>query len=448
MGNTTNVSNIGGIYPDDTQVEVTIGGGNTLVSSGDYDVFNDPNKRLADRLDQAVEAIGTSGGTIKILAGDYDLTRDVFIPSNIVLEGQGASTLVHTGDDTIFIGRDDGQFLSNPLDTFPLPAGLHRYFVLDDNAASPDVYESVSMTTVAKYKIITQSPDEEDTDSHSVDTIIPFDWDGARSLGFNRSVQATIDCGSHVLDPNSVANPFSIEAWVRPWSSTANSTIAGRREDGGAGIDFRTQAGGGLRLVYEDDAGDQMAVSTTTDIQDDRWHHVVATYDGSDDASGMQIYVDGFPAPMTIQLNDNLGTISVGGGINMWIGSRNGTGRFIGARMTDVAFWTVALSAEDVRERYNLYQPFIENTTVRNITFESNADTPSVSVGSPPGGFQSPYSVQPSIANNTIVTENRFETNQISPTPGFILDISLDQSYNASVNGNISEVPEDNSGLV
>ena len=49
---------------------------------------------------------------------------------------------------------------------------------------------------------------------------------------------------------------------------------------------------------------DALRVETATTLEPERWHHVVATYDGSRVASGVQLYVNGRRATLKVNLDD------------------------------------------------------------------------------------------------------------------------------------------------
>jgi hypothetical protein len=104
-------------------------------------------------------------------------------------------------------------------------------------------------------------------------------------------------------------------------------TIVGKRAGNGPGYTFmKHQAdtstfdpGGGntlhLFLVSNFDSSDgyrntdAIVVYGSTDIADGQWHYVKVTYDGSNTAEGIQIYVDGQPETMhTRVFGDNKGS--------------------------------------------------------------------------------------------------------------------------------------------
>ena len=93
-------------------------------------------------------------------------------------------------------------------------------------------------------------------------------------------------------------DPFSVSCWIkgRAWSSIADY-VARRFVDGSpyTGWDVRMQSSGKpyFRLISDWSATDYIAVEATSALTINTWYHVVWTYDGSSNRTGLLIYVDG-----------------------------------------------------------------------------------------------------------------------------------------------------------
>ena len=100
--------------------------------------------------------------------------------------------------------------------------------------------------------------------------------------------------------------PFSISAWVRidNVNGSAGAFFSKRHKDNDEGEYYFGHQGGELiAILYAD--GDRNGVGSFNTmnrinvrvppghIQDNTWHHIVITYDGSKDSAGLSIYVDG-----------------------------------------------------------------------------------------------------------------------------------------------------------
>ena len=92
-------------------------------------------------------------------------------------------------------------------------------------------------------------------------------------------------------------------------------------------------------------------------FQDGKWHFLAFTYDGSQDVSGIKIYVDGYEDTSRQVLVNNLtGTMSdyntpfmIGGSYNSYLNNRYGTNQF----MSNAMYFESELSALDILTLYN-----------------------------------------------------------------------------------------------
>jgi len=98
---------------------------------------------------------------------------------------------------------------------------------------------------------------------------------------------------------------FSISAWVRPRGS-AGGPIVTRMTDAARADGYAVRLDGRqvhVHLVkrWLDDA---IRVHTEETLTADAWHHVLVTYDGTRLASGIQVYLDGKPARIHVDLDE------------------------------------------------------------------------------------------------------------------------------------------------
>ena len=94
--------------------------------------------------------------------------------------------------------------------------------------------------------------------------------------------------------------------------------------------------------------------ATITTINDGNWHHVVLTYDGSQDISGFTLYYDNSSQSLTTETNNT--PINVANAEDFMIGGR-GTATspalFFDGNIDEVAYFNSELSASDVSAIYN-----------------------------------------------------------------------------------------------
>ncbi|MCI0422546.1 MAG: DUF1553 domain-containing protein, partial [Acidobacteria bacterium] len=139
---------------------------------------------------------------------------------------------------------------------------------------------------------------------------------------------------------------FSLGAWIYPSGEKGGAIVSRAKEvaqDAGYSLLLdRGKVQLNLVVRWLDDA---LRVETEDSLPPNRWHHVMATYDGSRLASGVKIYVNGKAARMKVlldELNQSFKTSEP-----FRIGSGGGPeGRFQGA-IDDVHIYHRALPAEE-----------------------------------------------------------------------------------------------------
>lgn len=96
-------------------------------------------------------------------------------------------------------------------------------------------------------------------------------------------------------------------------------------------------------------------VNISETINDNNWHHVVVTYDGSADASGVAIYVDGSSKSLTTNWNTLSATIVTSN--TFQIGDRTAQTLPYTGDMDEVSVYNAELSSGDVTAIYNSGTP-------------------------------------------------------------------------------------------
>jgi len=156
---------------------------------------------------------------------------------------------------------------------------------------------------------------------------------------------------------------FSISAWVYvgdvsedngPFVAKSNNTISVRNE-----YIFKHSNGEVQFFIYDSTLnanGNQIrAQANAATLSDSTWHHVVATYDGSTNASGIKLYTD---ASQTSATNNETGTYVRlrNSSTPLTFGATEDAGnanRVFEDRMADVVFFNKELSSAEVTEIYN-----------------------------------------------------------------------------------------------
>ncbi|NOT27701.1 MAG: DUF1553 domain-containing protein, partial [Acidobacteria bacterium] len=102
--------------------------------------------------------------------------------------------------------------------------------------------------------------------------------------------------------------PFSLDLWVRAGQVYDDSTILHHRETenaGNAGYELHLEKNFVRWDMMHSRAGNGIGVISKQAIPINTWVHITLTYDGSSQAAGTRIYIDGKPAEVAV-LRDNL----------------------------------------------------------------------------------------------------------------------------------------------
>ncbi len=122
-----------------------------------------------------------------------------------------------------------------------------------------------------------------------------------------------------------ITDSISISVWVKfplNYSGGPNprrATIVSEDVVGGTGrnFNFRFQGGGSLKAivfeVWNTDGTQNTLTVANTSLVDNQWHHIVATYDGTTNTDGINVYIDTVKTSATalstgIRSTSNVGT--------------------------------------------------------------------------------------------------------------------------------------------
>lgn len=92
-------------------------------------------------------------------------------------------------------------------------------------------------------------------------------------------------------------NPITVSFWMKTSTTAQDGFLVDDGNGlGGTSAGFVVWLWHGSNVVnwrFEDTSGNIYAPGGVTNVEDDKWHHIVVTYDGLGSESGMKIYVDG-----------------------------------------------------------------------------------------------------------------------------------------------------------
>ncbi len=142
---------------------------------------------------------------------------------------------------------------------------------------------------------------------------------------FNGTTDYVYIADDSLLD-YTTASSFSIATFFK--SSTGNRSIISKRATlDQEGYDLRINTDGTLRFAIEDTANAVMFVDSSGVENDGVWHSTIAVYDGTNNSTGMDMYVDGVDVSSN-RTGDTLGTIT--NNISLDFGAQNGAQFFTG----------------------------------------------------------------------------------------------------------------------
>lgn len=129
-----------------------------------------------------------------------------------------------------------------------------------------------------------------------------YDFDGLNEY---------IDSGNDSSLDFTSSDPFSVSIWFNSNDVSLTKIMCGKRES----VDFigytLLTSSSNIRLVLRGGGGsDAMFVDTSSSLNNDTWYNAIATYNGSFDASGVTIYLNGVSQPTILTLDSLTSTIS------------------------------------------------------------------------------------------------------------------------------------------
>ncbi len=142
---------------------------------------------------------------------------------------------------------------------------------------------------------------------------------------------------------------FSYAAWVFMVRGRDGAIFARMADAGGKyrGWDLLLQDGKPAAHLVHDWPEDALKVVSNKGIEEKRWTHVCATYDGSSKAAGMKIYIDGAEQGTTVEADKLKNTIHTT--VPLKIGQRD-TASILGATgIQDVRIYDRTLKPEEVK---------------------------------------------------------------------------------------------------
>ncbi len=140
--------------------------------------------------------------------------------------------------------------------------------------------------------------------------------------------------------------PFTFAAWLK-YDGKAGGSIFSRMDVGNhyRGYDFWVQGSSVGAHIINKWSDDAIKVVSKDALKANTWQHVVLTYDGSQKASGVKIFIDGKLSENKVEADSLKGTIETK--VPFKIGSRS-SGGFWKGEVSDIRIFNRAISDEEV----------------------------------------------------------------------------------------------------
>ena len=107
---------------------------------------------------------------------------------------------------------------------------------------------------------------------------------------------------------------------------------------------------GQINFTLNNGISNRLDVKSSEVISTGEWHHLVGSYNGNSDESGLKLYDNGVELTKIIQ--DNTLNASTINNASMLIGSRS-DGYYIDGQISNVKIYNRALTADEVLQNYN-----------------------------------------------------------------------------------------------
>jgi len=160
------------------------------------------------------------------------------------------------------------------------------------------------------------------------------------------------------------SDPFSVSLWMQTPDRKARAVVFSRSkawtDAASRGYELLLEEGKLNAALVHYEPGNALRVRTKTEFPIGSWHHVALTYDGSSQAAGLRLYVDGKEADLEI-VRDKLTREITGGGSETLV---------IGERMRDSGF------KNGLVDDFRVYDRTLSGAAVKSLASDTATFTP------------------------------------------------------------------------
>jgi hypothetical protein len=196
-----------------------------------------------------------------------------------------------------------------------------------------------------------------DSTSGSILVLDEFTW-GVKGIDFDGSNES-LTGSAHADFDFQYSSSYSLSAWIKTTDAGSHDAIITKlgTDDAWRGWSFKLTSGK-TTFSLVSGGSSQILVKSVANVNDGLRHHLVTTYDGSTDASGVAIYIDGVSSSHTVT-TDNLGNDDTTNAYVVTMGARDpnsadGYGKdWYDGIIAHVSVWDKELNQSEVTEIYN-----------------------------------------------------------------------------------------------
>lgn len=142
-------------------------------------------------------------------------------------------------------------------------------------------------------------------------------------------------------------NSWSVSLWFK--TASMNGILLGKQNSAspynGWYIAGLQQLGSALRVGMTDSGGGSLIGDSVSTYTDSAWHHLVMTYNGTSQNSGLLCYIDGSAISLTYT---NTISATIQTSFNLQAGARNGANSLFTGRLEEVAIFNRVLKATEI----------------------------------------------------------------------------------------------------
>jgi hypothetical protein len=183
-------------------------------------------------------------------------------------------------------------------------------------------------------------------------------WYNGRTGKYNGSLD--FDGGDDVVNAgsNSVLDdlgPYSLSFWMKPDTSAQGYIISKRDSCAGP---WRVSVGGGTIYWFKTTTSGDVSFDASNAYSDSTWSHVVITWDGTVNSSGVKVYVNGILKSKTAETNGTAPLLT-DATCSVRIGDRSNNTEPFEGQIDDVKIFNYVLTATQIKTEYN------QSSTVR-----------------------------------------------------------------------------------